>query len=190
MAGFSPQRRLEGEIWLVRPFWRVGRQKLRAILREIGWEWREDASNLDPIFRRNRVRSEILPLLAEIAGRETDEIALSHAQSGAIWRDEAEFLESLAGGELEKLVLTHGEGILILDGLAFGLLPIALQRRVLRRAAREIVPDLRDLGAQKIEITRLWVVENQRRAVWQWSRELSVEWTGEGSGNRLRFRRV
>jgi tRNA(Ile)-lysidine synthase len=51
---------------ILRPLLLTNRTALVALLQRQGISWREDASNLDPAFRRNRVRHEILPrFLAE-----------------------------------------------------------------------------------------------------------------------------
>ncbi len=50
---------------IVRPLLSVPKDELRELLRRRGVEWREDATNSDPSFMRNRVRTELLPLLSE-----------------------------------------------------------------------------------------------------------------------------
>ncbi len=188
--GIAPQRVLADEILLVRPFWRAAREATRQLLRDGGWIWREDESNRDPLFRRNRVRGEILPFLGEISGRTADSMAVGLAKNARIARDESDFMEQIATESLNALVLKREAGLLVLDGQKFRGLERALQRRVLRIGAREIRPDLRDLEWQKIEATRECVALDGKRAVWQWRKELRVEWTGAGAGNRLRFWRV
>ena len=59
MAAFDPRRRL------LRPFLLTPKAELAALLADLGIPWCEDASNADPAFTRNRVRSRILPLLLE-----------------------------------------------------------------------------------------------------------------------------
>ncbi len=56
-----------------------------------------DASNADPAFVRNRVRHELLPLCAEVAGR--DPVPLLARQAGVL-RDEVALMESLAAEAL------------------------------------------------------------------------------------------
>ncbi len=56
-----------------------------------------DASNADPAFVRNRVRHELLPLCAAVAGR--DPVPLLARQAGVL-RDEVALLESLAAEAL------------------------------------------------------------------------------------------
>ena len=185
--GAAPWRVLADEIQLVRPLYKATRSSARALLRRRGWSWREDASNLDPVFARNRVRAQLLPLLCEISGRDLDGLALGHARGAEIMRDESNFIEALARQELERLTLARTDESVSLSAPLFCELDIALQRRVLRAAARQILPELRDLSADKVEIVRLSVVENRARAVWSWPRGLRVEWTGRERGNRLRL---
>ena len=188
--GAPPSRVLAEGIWLVRPLYKETRARAREFLRARGWSWREDASNRDPVFARNRVRAQVLPLLCEIAGRDLDALSSGHARGAQIARDESEFIEQLAQIELAKLTIETRADFLALSAPLFCQLDVALQRRVLRGAARQIAPELRDLNAQKIEIARLSVVENRARAVWSWSREVRVEWTGAPRGNRIRLWRV
>ena len=188
--GVPPARVLQGEIRLVRPLYKATRSSARDLLRRRGWCWREDESNLDPVFARNRVRAQLLPLLSEISGRDLDELSSSHARGAQLLRDESALLETLAAREVERLTLKSDENSRSLSAPLFCEIDVALQRRVLRGAARQIAPDLRDLGADKIEIVRLSVVENRARAVWNWPRGVSVEWTSAERGNRIRLWRV
>jgi tRNA(Ile)-lysidine synthase len=61
-AGLRGMQLKEG--LLCRPLLDVWRADVEAWLRAEGCAWREDASNRDPRFLRNRVRHELLPLLA------------------------------------------------------------------------------------------------------------------------------
>lgn len=51
---------------LCRPMLTLWRSDVERFLQERGQVWREDASNTDPGFLRNRVRHELLPLLASM----------------------------------------------------------------------------------------------------------------------------
>ena len=52
-----------GPARIVRPLLCVSRDEVEAYLESLGQTWREDTSNLDHRFLRNRVRHELLPLL-------------------------------------------------------------------------------------------------------------------------------
>ena len=67
---------------LLRPLLGARRSALRAFLAGLGQDWREDASNADPRFRRNRLRNDLLPRLrAEFNPRVEDALVRLSAQA-------------------------------------------------------------------------------------------------------------
>ena len=188
--GFAPSRTLTEGLTLVRPLWRVGRDEVRAWLAFKNVEWLEDESNNSALFRRNRVRAEIVPRLCSIFNRAGDELARGFALNAQLARDEDGFLEQLAQNALETLVCKREMGLVALNGDGFRELDVALARRVIRLAARLVAPDVREIEVRKVEAVRTAVVNGQKRAVWTWRSGLRVEWTGAFAGNRLRFWRV
>ncbi|MGO8689389.1 MAG: tRNA lysidine(34) synthetase TilS [Thermoguttaceae bacterium] len=64
LAGMARARPL-GPATLIRPLLAFRRQELRAYLGDLGQPYREDSSNQDTAFTRNRIRHELLPWLAE-----------------------------------------------------------------------------------------------------------------------------
>lgn len=65
LAGIPRVRLLEGGITLRRPLLDVPAHEIRAALRAAGQTWREDSSNRDEAFARNRIRHRILPMLQD-----------------------------------------------------------------------------------------------------------------------------
>lgn len=65
LRGIAAHRRLEPGLTLIRPLLPATRADILAYLHELGQSYREDASNRDPRFTRNRIRHELLPHLAE-----------------------------------------------------------------------------------------------------------------------------
>jgi tRNA(Ile)-lysidine synthase len=63
---FEEQGRAFGEV--LRPLLGFRREALREFLRERGQGWREDSSNRDDAFVRNRVRHRLLPIIGEEFG--------------------------------------------------------------------------------------------------------------------------
>ena len=51
----------------IRPLLDFRKEVLSDFLKENGFEWREDASNQDSKYMRNRVRNELLPLLRTLS---------------------------------------------------------------------------------------------------------------------------
>jgi len=72
--GMRPEQALTTDsgarLELHRPLLGVRRAELVEWLGSQGHVWREDASNAQPVAVRNRLRNEVLPLLAEIANRD------------------------------------------------------------------------------------------------------------------------
>jgi len=58
------------DVRVVRPLLAMRREEVRTLLERRGLDWREDGSNNDPRFTRNRMRHGFLPLLERIGGRE------------------------------------------------------------------------------------------------------------------------
>jgi len=66
LAGIARARFIpEAGLTLIRPLLGVRRAELLAYLDELGQPFRQDPSNRDPRFTRNRIRHELLPVLAQ-----------------------------------------------------------------------------------------------------------------------------
>jgi tRNA(Ile)-lysidine synthase len=76
---------------IVRPLLEIDRAEIEAWLRARGIAWREDLTNQDRAFARNRLRHEILPLLRDSFNPQLDE-ALSNLAT--IARDEEAYWDS------------------------------------------------------------------------------------------------
>ena len=131
----------EGRI--VRPLLGATRAEVEAYLRALGQGWREDASNRDPAFTRNRIRHELLPRLEAWNPRLRDHLA----QMAELARDEEAWWQAELARLAPQVLLAgrpvRGGGRASGDGLALdvvrlaGLAP-ALQRRLLRFAAEKL----------------------------------------------------
>lgn len=86
IAGLCGMRMRNGRI--IRPLLEASPQELRAYLRSCGQEWREDATNTDVRYTRNRLRHEILP---QLEGINPEIVSALCRVSHAAQRDEAYF---------------------------------------------------------------------------------------------------
>lgn len=141
LAGILPITR-EG---LVRPLVEIDRAEIETWLRGRAIAWREDETNQDRAFARNRLRHQILPLLREEFNPQVDQ-ALAHLSALAL--DEEEYWTSEVARRLppgtphQPLVLPVAE----LTGP-----PPALARRLIRRAFEIVKGDLRAVDSAHIE---------------------------------------
>ena len=87
----------EGEICgeISRPLLTIRRQELEPYLRDIGQTWREDATNTDESFTRNRIRKLLVPLLEK---EFNPSIAGSLAELAEIARGEEDYWQNEVAG--------------------------------------------------------------------------------------------
>ena len=62
LSGMQPLQHING-LTLLRPLLHLKKEQLVEWLEENAFTWREDASNMNPVFQRNQIRHHILPLL-------------------------------------------------------------------------------------------------------------------------------
>lgn len=140
LAGISPVRE-EGGLRYVRPLLGVSRGEIEAYCREAALFPRVDESNLTPVYLRNRIRLQLLPLLER---EYNPALAANLAQTAAVLRDEDALLDQWAAQVLDRC-RTAGAGVGFQSGPVLAE-PTALARRVVRLAAREAAGGGYDLG--------------------------------------------
>jgi len=113
---------------LVRPLLRSTRGETTAYCEERGLEWRDDPSNAEGGYARNRVRNQLVPALEEIHPAASRNVL----RTAELLRDEAEVLDTLVDAELGG-VNGSARGTIELQRLAE--LPAALRRLVVQRLA-------------------------------------------------------
>ncbi len=113
---------------VVRPLLSVSRQEVEAYLTSLGQAWREDETNLDRRFLRNRVRHDLLPLLEREFNPNIRSVLNDLAD---IARGEEEFWQEFTDRELGERAGVQGR----LPLGSFAGLPLAVQRRLLKRFA-------------------------------------------------------
>jgi tRNA(Ile)-lysidine synthase len=119
---------------LIRPLLEVRRATLREHLAAAGLTWVEDPTNRDPKFLRNRIRHELLPLLA--ASYHADVVpALATIARRA--RETVDALERSATLALARLA-QPGADALTLPRAALAALPAPVAAEVLRQAAARL----------------------------------------------------
>ncbi len=124
---------LHSPIRVVRPLLQIARAEVEAYLTSLGQPWREDESNRDRRFLRNRVRHELLPLLLEY----NPNLRQTLSDAADLSRAEDEYWQALVGRELASRINPAPDDDAAtakqfsLD--AFAQLPTAVQRRLLKR---------------------------------------------------------
>jgi tRNA(Ile)-lysidine synthase len=115
----------------IRPLLTVARADLAAALTSHGIEFRTDSTNAKLLYRRNRIRHELLPAITALA---PSFLKVMSRQSEVLGEDDR-FLERLATDWLPR-VLREEAGQPVLNRTALLAAPLAIQRRVVRRVLR------------------------------------------------------
>jgi tRNA(Ile)-lysidine synthase len=113
---------------IVRPLLTVSRDEVETYLESLDQSWREDESNLDRRFTRNRVRHDLLPLLEREFNPNLRALLSDAAE---LSRAEEQYWQALVQRELMSRMRKSGR--FVLAGLSQ--LPLALQRRLLKAFA-------------------------------------------------------
>jgi tRNA(Ile)-lysidine synthase len=100
------------------PILALRRAETRALCTHLGLAVADDSTNRDPAHRRNRVRHEVVPLLADVAGRDVVPLLV---RTAGLARDDGALLDELAAA------------IDPTDARALRDAPAPLARRALRR---------------------------------------------------------
>ena len=132
---------------VVRPLLGLAGPDLRAWLAAEGLPFREDASNRDLRFLRNRIRSGLLP---ELESRYEPQIVVHLARLAELAREDEELLDGFVRELADEFILRRGRDV-SLDLKTLPALFPALARRVAREFVREIAGDLRDISFDDIE---------------------------------------
>lgn len=139
LGGMSPQN---GTI--IRPLLFTNRKQIEEFVLNQEIEYREDSSNASVKYLRNKIRLELLPYLQEY----NPHIAETLNATADICREEDFLLDDLAANALAELWLTEDN---TLEKEGFDALPLALQRRVLRKAYTMVMGEKRELTFEQVD---------------------------------------
>ncbi len=128
LSGILPDTVIHG-LRVLRPMLSIDRPEVLRYLRDRGIAWREDESNRDTGFLRNRVRHEVLPVLTQTLNPAIKDVL---ARTGEILREENAWLNALAAAILADCRMPGGEGTPALDLSRLSAHALSARRRVLR----------------------------------------------------------
>jgi tRNA(Ile)-lysidine synthase len=143
-----PRYSKEPRPFILRPFLSAARAEIEVYLHEIGQAWREDPSNRDTAYTRNRLRHELLPILAEYnpgIQNQLSHLASLARDEEAYWQEElVRLLPSLllpgravrGGGRATDTL--RGNDSLAIEIERLRALQPALRRRIIRAAGAQL----------------------------------------------------
>jgi tRNA(Ile)-lysidine synthase len=148
-AGLSGIRPVT-ETGVIRPLLHLHREEIRDYLRNLNIAWREDRSNEQLDFARNRIRLEIMPELMKSLNPSLPDVLAAMAD----WARAEEDYWSVELERLAKLYLIENAGAVFAKTKPFLELPVAAQRRLLRYAIERVRGSLRAIDFRHTEAIR------------------------------------
>ena len=141
LTGLGGMRERHGP-WL-KPLLDATRLEIVTDLRAASIRWREDRSNRDPVWMRNRIRHRAIPALLRALGPAPDpaRARAALARRAAHAAREVRDAERALSAWLSRASVTRLEGsVAALDAGRLDAVPIAARRMALRRAFRLVAP--------------------------------------------------
>jgi tRNA(Ile)-lysidine synthase len=139
LLGLAPRRGV-----VIRPLLGLGRAQVRELAQRGGLPYRDDPSNDQPVFARNRIRNEVMPVLEQIGPAAEETIAQTQAEL----REEARALERLAADAIEA---AGSAGVDSIGVNALAALDPAVRRYALRALAERAAGGSVALGRERAE---------------------------------------
>lgn len=136
---------VEGRI--IRPLLSVERKDIAEYVQKKGLMYREDESNLDRSFARNKVRLDLIPYIQE---NFEPKIVRRIGKIITILQEEEDLLGKLTSHETNKVIFLDNEEVR-LDLKALLTIPRGLARRVVRDFIQKIKGDLREISFEAVE---------------------------------------
>lgn len=159
LAGIPPKRMMD-DLLIIRPLIDIRRNSIDAYCAENALVPRVDSTNLKPIYMRNKIRLELLPCLEK---KYSESVVSRLATLADVMRHEDEYMESETERVFKECRIDDTDTCLRVPKLME--LPIALARRVMRRAFSKCKGDTLD-----IEFGHVQEILNQlssKRTNWQ-----------------------
>ena len=152
---------LTREPFFVRPILGVSRSEVLDYLEIRKMTYCVDHTNLQPMYLRNRIRQELVPLLK----RYNPNLVNVLSRQADIVREEDSFLDQLTRESIEECKLMTTDNSLVLDRTRLLSLPVTLRRRVVRLAIQQMANMTQSPRFDSVETVLDRVIQGQS-GVW------------------------
>ena len=143
LTGLAGIRPVQGR--RIRPLLCVGREEIRAYLEAGHISWCEDSTNQSPDYTRNRIRSQVLPLLKTAVNEQAEEHIL---QAGQIIGQADAYLRQQAEEIWQEAVCGREEDLAAIPLTAFARQPEILKTYLIRHMLDQLHPGWKDIGSR------------------------------------------
>ncbi len=143
---------------IIRPLLETSRRQIMDFLKQEQLTFRVDSSNLKTKYLRNKLRRELLPVLLQDYN---PHLKRNLVQLADILREEEIFWEEYLPAQLDRLLISQDSHQLVLNIQVLKTMPLALQRRLCRRAIEQVQGNLQAINYTHIQQI-LALIQEQR----------------------------
>jgi tRNA(Ile)-lysidine synthase len=174
LSGIPFTRTLTTNVTVIRPLLEVTRAEVLEFLRNKGQTYREDHSNRDLVFTRNRLRHELIPYLAQHFNPQVGDALIRLARNAA----EAQSVVEMQVERLRRRAHAECDGNTIrFDASALQNAPPFLVRELVRRLWTEMNWPLQELGNAALD--RITEVATGKLKAWDLPGDVHVSRTSK-----------
>jgi len=130
LSGIAPLRSMTPAVTLLRPLLHVRRSAILTYLESLGKTYRDDKTNFENQFTRNRIRNRLLPMLREEFNSQIDEAVCRLATLAA---EHETLLAELLDGLIDTAIVEQLPNQIVLDVLPLQGCTLPMLREVLIR---------------------------------------------------------
>lgn len=112
LSGIPQKRSFFKNINIIRPIIFMSRKEILEYAEKRGIEWREDNTNKESKFDRNKIRNDLFPLMNEMFGKD---IVKTTNRASAIINSADRFIHSKLSGKLQDIVVEASRNYVAID---------------------------------------------------------------------------
>lgn len=144
----------DSELPIVRPLLDVWKEDILIYCQQNDLQYVVDETNQESTYFRNWLRNELIPQIEQVNPKFKQGIQrMSNVISA-----EADILTKIQAESLKQVVVSDGDGYIILDKDKCNALPVAIGRGICRSAIQRLRPILRDIDFLMIERFRMFIL--------------------------------
>lgn len=138
----------KSQVYIIRPLLESYRKEILEYLKEKKQSYRQDKTNLKPIYLRNRIRNQLIPLLER---KYNPNIKETLFRTAALLRDERDYFDSAATTILSCIWNRKRNDCFAIKLTEFNQLDRAIHRHIIRQAIHRVCGTLSGFGFEHIE---------------------------------------
>lgn len=156
---------------VIRPLYDSSRQDLLTYLAHCGLSYRQDSSNAKLVYRRNRIRQEVLPILQRLVPSAVHTLC----RLADLAREDDRYLDEQVARLSAEKIYQEQEGVWTVERAFAQALPLALRRRLVRDLLRRCDSQQRPASARTVEQIIQAVMKNGTQRLGLKSARLIIE---------------